>query len=76
MRSDAAQSEVRAAIVSTLALVTAEKSRAGAHKRALLEKLESELSIWQSKLGILLKEPAGRQGMAKHAQYWIKKASD
>lgn len=33
-------------------------------------KLEAELATWQAKLGVIFKEPAGRQGMAKHAQYW------
>ena len=38
-----------------------------------LEKLDRELSIWESKLAVILKEPAGRQGMAKHALYWAEK---
>ena len=35
-----------------------------------LKELDQELSIWQSKLPVIWKEPAGRQGMAKHAAYW------
>ena len=39
----------------------------------LLAILEQELSTWESKLDVILKEPVGRQGMAKHAHYWIEK---
>ena len=41
-----------------------------AHK-ALLNQLQEELSIWQKKLNVILKEPAGREGMAKHAKHWV-----
>ena len=41
------------------------------HEKSLLEQLDSELSIWQGKLNIILKESAGRDGMAKHAKHWI-----
>ena len=40
-------------------------------KNALLQKLDAELSTWQSKLDVILKEPIGREGMAKHAKHWI-----
>lgn len=36
-----------------------------------LARLDRELSTWQEKLEVILKEPAGRQGMAKHARFWI-----
>ena len=38
-----------------------------------MTQLENELSAWQSKLAVILKEPVGRQGMAKHALYWAEK---
>ena len=36
-----------------------------------IQQLDQELTTWQSKLAIILKEPIGRQGMAKHAQFWV-----
>lgn len=36
-----------------------------------LGQLEQELSTWQAKLGVILKEAVGREGMAKHAHHWI-----
>jgi len=36
-----------------------------------LRQLETELGIWSSKLDVILNEPAGREGMAKHAAYWM-----
>jgi len=36
-----------------------------------LGRLEQEVFTWQSKLGVILKEPVGREGMAKHAHHWI-----
>lgn len=35
--------------------------------------LDVELSIWQSKLSVILNEPAGRKGLAKHARFWAEK---
>ena len=39
----------------------------------LLKELDLELSVWQSKLAVILKEPAGKKGMAKHARYWAER---
>ena len=38
-----------------------------------LKELDTELSIWQSKLAVILKEPVGKKGMAKHARFWAEK---
>ena len=35
--------------------------------------LDVELATWQSKLSVILKEPVGRKGMAKHARHWAEK---
>ncbi len=43
----------------------------------LLSQLDQELDIWEKKISVIANEPAGRQGMAKHAHHWteiIKKA--
>ena len=32
--------------------------------------LDSELATWQTKLEVIFKEPVGRNGMAKHLEYW------
>ena len=47
------------------------KARSGRETAVLLEKLDKELETWQAKLPVIIKEPAGRQGMAKHAHYWV-----
>lgn len=45
--------------------------------KKLLAQLDAELEIWQNKIGVIVKEPVARQGMAKHAHHWtevLKKA--
>jgi fumarate hydratase class II len=37
------------------------------------QELDKELSIWRSKLSVILNEPAGRQGMVKHVHYWVER---
>ena len=39
--------------------------------KELLERLNGELDVWQAKSSVILKEPAGREGMAKHAKHWV-----
>lgn len=41
-----------------------------------LKELKNELKIWQDKLSVILKEPIGRKGMAKHARFWTEKLGD
>ena len=38
-----------------------------------LKQLAAELLTWESKFPVIWREPAGRQGMAKHAGHWIEK---
>ena len=38
-----------------------------------LQQLAAELLTWESKFPVIWREPAGRQGMAKHAKHWIEK---
>ena len=54
------------------ALVVAKKN-GQAQGLPLLEELEKELSVWQSKLSVILNEPIGKKGMAKHARFWVEK---
>ncbi len=42
-------------------------------KDSRLETLDGELSIWQSKLSVIVKEPIGRQGISKHCLHWVGK---
>ena len=51
------------------ALQAARKTLSGA-KNDKLKQLDEELSTWQKKLDVILKEPVGREGMAKHAKHW------
>ena len=39
----------------------------------LLQSLSLELLTWESKIGVIFREPAGRQGMAKHCRHWVEK---
>ena len=43
----------------------------GANGRSPLQRLDDELSIWESKFPVIWREPSGRQGMAKHVRHWI-----
>ena len=45
----------------------------GGHAGPPLLALDKELSVWQSKWDVLWKEPIAREGMAKHAQYWVER---
>ena len=40
-------------------------------KNSKLQQLDSELAVWQTKLNVILREPAGREGMAKHVRHWV-----
>ena len=39
----------------------------------VLKELDAELSVWQSKLSVILNAPEGKKGMAKHARFWAEK---
>ena len=39
----------------------------------LLQNLSMELLTWESKLSVIFREPAGRQGMSKHCRHWLEK---
>ena len=52
-------------------LIQAARKAASGAKEGPLKQLDEELSTWQKKLSTILKEPVGRQGMAKHARHWI-----
>lgn len=65
--ADAAK--IRQAIESARAAVKEERSA----DTALSAQLETELSTWLQKIDVILKEPAARSGMAKHAHFWAEK---
>ncbi|MBI3252579.1 MAG: hypothetical protein HYZ52_04615 [Candidatus Omnitrophica bacterium] len=44
-----------------------------ARKLAPVPDLAEELSVWEKKLDVILKEPVGREGMARHVSHWIEK---
>lgn len=48
-------------------------SRTSAWRDERAKQLAEELSVWKQKLPVIWKEPAGRQGMAKHARHWIER---
>ena len=39
----------------------------------ILKELDAELSVWQSKFSVIMNEPVGKKGMAKHARFWAAK---
>ena len=69
-RSDADSKAILEQLAQLRRCVADEKKASAADGQSLLEKLDGELSTWQQKLPVILKEPVGRQGMAKHAAYW------
>ena len=67
-------SKTQEAIKITRGLIAgAISATADKHDLPLLKELDKELSIWQSKLEVILSETAGRKGMAKHARFWAEK---
>jgi hypothetical protein len=70
-RNDPDGKNTKNAIESTRRQITDLKGKMDGHEFPLLDRLDHELLTWQSKLAAILKEPAGRQGMAKHAKFWV-----
>ena len=64
------QAKTAEALKALRALVKDPKET-GAAPKELLGKLDGELEVWQMKLAVILKEPVGREGMARHAKYWV-----
>ncbi len=44
-----------------------------AKSTGMLGVLDEELTVWLKKIDVILKEPAGRQGMIKHLKHWADK---
>ena len=73
-------SETERAIKATRDLIkgaatSATKAPADGHELPYLKELDAELATWQTKLSVILKEPVGKKGMAKHARFWAEKLS-
>ena len=64
------QAKTAEAIKALRLLVKDPKESDGLPKEAL-GRLDGELDVWQSKISVILKEPAGREGMARHAKHWV-----
>ena len=47
------------------------KEKLSSDEAPILERLKGELEVWQDKKDVILKEASGRQGMAKHAHFWV-----
>ncbi len=62
-------SEAKSAIKNIRELL--KNMNVGMNHESPLQKLDQELATWQAKLEVIFREPVGRNGMAKHAQYWI-----
>lgn len=72
--ADAAQ--LRTLIQAARTMVEAAKVKRDGGNELMLTQLDTELLTWLSKLDVILKEPVGRQGMAKHAGYWAEKVKN
>ena len=57
----------------TLQEIKGLRVRVGARHAVPLPQLDQELAVWESKIEVIWKEPAGRQGIAKHARHWVEK---
>ncbi len=51
------------------------KPKQPAELQGMLAQLDEELVVWESKIEVILKEPVGRQGMARHAAHWAERLS-
>ena len=49
------------------------KPKQPAELQAMLAQLDEELAVWESKIAVIMKEPVGRQGMARHAAHWAER---
>ena len=67
--------KVRQALLAAGSAVREAKPQASGEKAVPLDQLEKELSVWAAKIDVILKESPGREGMAKHAFYWIERLS-
>lgn len=65
--------ELRSLIQNVRSLVEKEKVEKDGGVEIELTQLDTELLTWLSKLEVILKEPVGRQGLVKHANYWAEK---
>ncbi len=54
----------------TQAIQSLRKELAASKTDTSLKLLDEELEIWLKKLEVILKEPAGREGMVKHTKHW------
>jgi len=68
-------SAVTGAAIQAARVVIKNLPPAAGDRASLLQQLDQELSTWQGKLDVILSEPVGRQGMAKHARFWIEQIS-
>ena len=50
-----------------------QEANGGAKSDTLLMQLDAELSTWLAKWDVIVREPIGRQGMAKHARHWAER---
>ncbi|OIO38534.1 MAG: hypothetical protein AUJ72_02390 [Candidatus Omnitrophica bacterium CG1_02_46_14] len=66
-------SKIISAVQVVKTFVQESKKQNDASKAMLLEQLETELGTWQTKLSVILNEPAGKKGMVKHVRFWIEK---
>ena len=72
-KTSAEPKKAEEAIRATRSFIQDSKKNKDASKKALLDQLDSELATWQTKLSVLLSEPAARQGIVKHIYYWEEK---
>ena len=64
------QSKIVDALKSLRTLVKDPKET-GAAPKEIFGKLDGEMEVWQTKLSVILKEPVGREGIARHAKHWV-----
>ncbi len=57
----------------TAAFNAARKAIKNSANAESLQSLDLELTTWEAKLSVIMREPAGRNGMAHHCRYWIDK---
>ncbi len=73
MRGTLDQSKMKEVIQKVRDSIPDLKTQMDKDSQVLLAQLDAELSTWQTKSEIILKEPVGREGIAKHVRYWVEK---
>jgi len=70
--ADSVKKSSKSAVVAQL-IQNLRKELAASKENPYFKVLDEELGVWLKKLDVILKEPAGREGMVKHVKHWVER---